>query len=159
MSSAKLGYGNEPLSWRSLPPRERSARAAERRAREAALGFGEEELAVVTSALHVSTTNQDTGFPKKRRLCSMTSGCHCGYCTLQSEAGEDVKVSSLTLATEEERLLQLAISRSLEPSSPTTTVIGAFASIPAGILQDCIVLSDDETTLEQTLLSKWVYPH
>lgn len=62
-----LGYGHEPSSWRSLPPRERAARAAERRASDATRGFGEEELPEA----------------KRRRLCAM--GCRCSEPCLEAE--------------------------------------------------------------------------
>ena len=152
MSSGKLGYGNEPLSWRNLPPRERAARAAERRAREAMLGFGEDELPLALSSSPVdSNPPQDMQrLQKKRRLCGR-SGCQCGECAFQSKAGE---TNTDALAAEDERLLQLAISRSLEclESSLQDVPVSMQASVAFPGLHPhnaCIVLSDDETEANQ----------
>ncbi len=127
MSSGKLGYGNEPASWRTLPPRERAARAAERRAKEAALGFGEEELpenllasttAAVTSDISetcdkpLKAAKLDVQVSQKRKFCR--NACQCGQCDIDSEKRQRISQSTDVVA-EEERLMQLAIAASLDP--------------------------------------------
>ena len=162
MSSQKLGHGNEPANWRSLPPRERAARAAERRAREAALGFGDEEQP--QNALTTATSSQISDIshrpfdeirpPKRRKFCNH-NGCQCGQCL--REAAKTAKFPSPSISeaeAEEERLVQLALAASLEMHG---SLPGSEAKEPSGLSagsdfqEPCIVLSDDEMDYSKSL--------
>ena len=120
-----------------MPARERAARAAERRAAEAALGFGDDELPDAREASHKAgdvSEGQIRG--QKRKFCQRQQ-CQCG---LQHN---DLPENGMVLAEEEDRLLQLAVSASLaECAVPESSAEGVtdFASL----LHPCIELSDDE---------------
>ena len=166
MSSGQLGYGNEPASWRTLPARERAARAAERRAKEAALGFGDEELPenllASTAAVVTSDISETTGKPsksaklevhvsQKRKFCR--NACQCGQCDIDSEKRQRISQNNQNtdVAAEEERLVQLAIAASLDGLMYSVhTTQAKEAKEPLGVSVDgalehpCIEISDDE---------------
>ena len=152
MSSQKLGYGNEP-NWKKLLPRERAARAAERRAIEAALGFGDEEephaVTTASASTHASIPppgsrlDTNTVPPKRRRQFCNRNSCKCGQCSIGTSESLSANISA---QAEEDRLLQLAIAASLEHSIKRNG-LGSKAKEPSGdsdMFQSCIVLSDDD---------------
>eukprot|EP00434_Breviolum_minutum_P017353 symbB.v1.2.015320.t1/scaffold1138.1/size205980/19 len=173
MSSGQLGYGNEPASWRTLPARERAARAAERRAKEAALGFGEEELPenllASTAAVVTSDISETTGKPsksaklevhvsQKRKFCR--NACQCGQCDIDSEKRQRISQNT-DVAAEEERLVQLAIAASLDGLMYSVhTTQAKEAKEPLGVSVDgalehpCIEISDDE--IDQKKILVWI---
>lgn len=137
MGSGKLGYGSESSSvWKRLSPRERAARAAERRAAEAARGFGDDELPDEPAGLrvageqtgaHASTTTPS----RKRNFCGAFSGS-CDCCENNERDNDSIapraassrsdRVPTHAGATtsaveEEERLFQLAVAASMSEES------------------------------------------
>mmetsp|Transcript_16534 Transcript_16534/g.28908 ORF Transcript_16534/g.28908 Transcript_16534/m.28908 type:complete len:353 (-) Transcript_16534:51-1109(-) len=167
MGSGKLGHGPNASSWAQLSPRERAARAAERRAAEAALGLGDDELpeAPAAKTAEESRVPSPPGRrppasvqPMKRRFCSQRQ-CTCGL--IHDSFGDNsaarpgkVAPAERPMQPSEDRLLQLAIAASLsEPQMPTDeetlqAVLAASAEEASKIASGSfIVLSDDETEM------------
>ena len=139
MGSGKLGGSSD---WKHLPLREKAARAAERRAAEAKLGFGPEELpdeALPAPPLRLA----------KRRWCQR-AGCSCSAPHLEPTQSQTVPMALPASSAEEDQLLQEAILASLLDSQ------GPLPQTANADLQGCIVLSDDEgerPALENLLLT------
>eukprot|EP00438_Fugacium_kawagutii_P033734 Skav220014 [mRNA] locus=scaffold947:329536:330591:+ [translate_table: standard] len=165
MSSQRLG--GKRSDWESLPPRERAARAAERRAREAALGFGEEEepqnvLTSVTDKrglpqIPFQSASLDVRPAKRLRICAQNR-CQCGTCVVDTDATQLLSSPS-DAAAEEDRLLQVAIAASLEMQDQ---LHGSKAKEPSDsgldartVFQEvCIVVSDDDMERDEKYTKK-----
>ena len=139
MGSGKLGGQRD---WKQLPMREKAARAAERRASEAKLGFGPEELpdeGDVSSAPEKARLAAEPARPAvrlapKRRWCQRV-GCSCPA----PHPDLPVKPELEDKLLQEAILASLAESPSLQSQSPSV---------------GCIVLSDDEGDAEFNVRSE-----
>eukprot|EP00931_Biecheleriopsis_adriatica_P045984 TRINITY_DN26374_c0_g1_i1.p1 TRINITY_DN26374_c0_g1~~TRINITY_DN26374_c0_g1_i1.p1 ORF type:complete len:364 (+),score=79.03 TRINITY_DN26374_c0_g1_i1:57-1148(+) len=174
--SGTLGHGRTPgADWARLSPRERAARAAERRAAEAARGLGDDELPDNhRSGFGASVLGTKTPEPRsdaelgKRKICSRFR-CNCGLVHTNAESEPSAAKQTPSSAegrrsdveAEEERLLQLAMAASLDggsgakrsaPHSEEEAVLQAVLAASAAESRACpagatIVLSDDETEM------------
>ncbi|CAE7719439.1 DNAJC21, partial [Symbiodinium sp. KB8] len=139
MGSGKLGGQRD---WKQLPMREKAARAAERRAAEAKLGFGPEELpdegdissAPERARLAAEPARPAVRLAPKRRWCQRV-GCSCPA----PHPDLPVKPELEDKLLQEAILASLAESQSLQSQSPSV---------------GCIVLSDDEGDAEFNVRSE-----
>ena len=160
MGSGRLGHGTlGQVEWKRLPLREKAARAAERRAAEAALGFGPEELpnmsntgavgagppvapassaseSLLSSASPLRAVARPAGMAVAAAVAAKRRWCQRPGCSCPAPHGNALELDSKPAAPlpelNEDSQLQEAILASL-----------ANAQSPRHV-QTCIVLSDDE---------------